>query len=131
MEDHGHCYYDSVRHTKYWEITSNNKDLYAPCNSYETCPFRGGVNQLWRNQLLGLAVVSDSETHFQHMHLSVLKHPQNTALDKTINQYKAMISDKSYFSVFDSSKLIAQARATEDTELIKWADWYQDLYLDL
>lgn len=130
IEDHGTCYYNSVRYTKYWEITSHNKDLYEPCYSYETCPFRGGVNQLWRNQLLGLAVVSDSKTDFQHMHLSVVKPPQNTALDKTINHYKAMISDQSYFSVFDSSDLITQARATEDKELIEWANWYQDLYLD-
>ena len=130
MEDHGHCYYNSVRHTKYWEITSNNKDIYTPCNSYETCPFRGGVNQLWRNQLLGLAIVSDSKTDFKHMHLSVVKHPQNASLDKTINQYKAMISDQSNFSVFDSNDIIAQARMTGDKELVKWSDWYQDLYLD-
>lgn len=120
------CYYHDVRKFNYWDITDLNKSFFVNADKHDECPFKGGMNQLWRNQLLGLAL--EKEKEYKHVYFSVVKHPDNTSLDKSINEYKALINNNPKFSVFTSLDVINAAKSVNDTSLDKWIKWYEDLY---
>ena len=122
------CYYHDARGFRYWEITARNLDLFRNHKNHTECPFKGGTNQLWRNQLLGLAVEREETLPFKRVYFSVVRHPANHYLDNTINQYRALIGDSDRFSVFTSIDIINAAKAVGDPELGRWKDWYRDLY---
>ncbi|MHA1278610.1 MAG: PGN_0703 family putative restriction endonuclease [Candidatus Helarchaeota archaeon] len=122
------CYYHSANHYNYWNITEDNQDFFVNHDQYEHCPFKGGLNQLWRNQLLGLSIEQDERQPYQHVTFSVVKHPRNTALDTTLEEYQNLIGNNSKFSVFTSVDVIKAAAGLDDTNLNHWIDWYQDLY---
>jgi hypothetical protein len=58
----------------------------------------------------------------------VVKHPRNTVLDKSLEEYQNLIAKNSKFSVFTSADVIDAATALDDPELNEWVEWYQDLY---
>jgi len=122
------CYYHDARRFKYWEITAKNLSFFRNHKGYSACPFKGGTNQLWRNQLLGLAVEKDKNLPYERVYFSVVKHPENCYLDKTINQYRAIIGDTDRFSVFTSLDVVNAAAGIGDAGLSRWVDWYRDLY---
>lgn len=131
ISDHSSCYYDTVRKTSYWRITRENYELFKNNDVSKTCPFRNGLNQLWRNQLLGLAIEADPTLPFKHVFLSVVKHPQNDALDATINNYIELVDSCKKFSVLTSKEFVDAAISTGNEALRHWAHWYSDLYLNL
>ena len=53
------CYYHSARKFNYWNITEQNRDFFVNHADHDSCPFRRGMNQLWRNQILGLSIEQD------------------------------------------------------------------------
>ena len=122
------CYYHDARQFKYWELTARNLSFFRNHKGYSECPFKGGTNQLWRNQLLGLAVEKEETLPFKRVYFSVVKHPENGYLDKTINKYRALIGDSDRFSVLTSSDVVKAAKATNDPGLGRWVNWYRDLY---
>ncbi len=128
LKDKNLCYYHDIRKFKYWDITDTNKSFFANADKYDECPFRGGMNQLWRNQLLGLAIENDINQPYKHVYFSVVKHPGNTSLDQSINEYMALINNNPKFSVFDSTDVLNAAQSVNDTTLNKWIKWYKGLY---
>ena len=50
------CYVHDVRGFNYWNITEANKEFFANHAQIAHFPFQGGMNKLWRNQLLAMAV---------------------------------------------------------------------------
>ena len=123
------CYYHDKCGYKYWEITRENQTFFKNHFQFTSCPFRGGMNQLWRNQLLGLAVEQDKTLPYKHVYFSVVKHAGNTSLDKTISEYKNLIGNNPEFSVFTSADVVNKAAAElHDSELDKWIAWYKELY---
>ena len=128
VDDPAACYYHDVRKFRYWEITRHNKVFFAQTDSDAECPFQGGMNQLWRNQLLGLAIEQDPSQPFRRAIFSVVKHPENSALDATLNRYRALVGDTPKFSVFGSNQFVEAAEALGDAELQTWAAWYRVLY---
>jgi hypothetical protein len=85
------------------------------------------MNQLWRNQLLSLAILQ-KETTFKHSHFSVVRHPENKALDATLKAYSELIAENPRFSTFTSADVVRSATAIQDDSLVAWADWYRNLY---
>ena len=85
------------------------------------------MNQLWRNQLLAMALEKNSEKYgYKHVCFSVVKHPDNPSLDKSIEKYKELTNNSSKFSVFTSLDLI---RAAQDVADLKdWINWYKGVY---
>lgn len=128
LADKHACYYHDVRKFKYWELTDAHQAFFAKHTPYPSCPFRGGMNQLWRNQLLGLAIEQSPAHPYEHVSFSVVKHPRNTSLDSTLTRYQALIDNNPKFSVFQSDALVRAAEAQGDEELDTWARWYRDLY---
>ncbi|MFA5297580.1 MAG: hypothetical protein WC389_05155 [Lutibacter sp.] len=121
-----YCFHHIFKERKYWNITDENQSFFANASNVESCPFKGGMNQLWRNQLLGFAL--EKESKFKKVCFSVVHHPENHSLVKSINEYKNLIANNSKFSTFTSKDVIEKAQAINDIEIEDWVLWYKELY---
>ncbi|ORC38342.1 hypothetical protein B4O97_00875 [Marispirochaeta aestuarii] len=126
MESKDSCYYHDICGYRYWDISEIHRDFFVNHAKHEECPFQGGMNQLWRNQLLTFAV--EQQGTFMHAHFSVVRHPRNTALDASIKDYIDLIGNNSKFSIFTSRDVIQAAETLRNNSLKEWADWYRTLY---
>lgn len=122
------CYYHSAKKFNYWTLTDTHQAYFARPATECVCPFMGGLNQLWRNQLLALGVQHAPNSKYKHVSFSVVHHPGNTALKKSMDAFKGMMSLELNFSSFTSDKIVSAAEALNDPELTAWAAWYRDLY---
>lgn len=123
------CYHHSVLHRGYWQITESNRDLFVNTCEHKTCPFQGGMNQLWRNQLLALAMEQSDTQPYQHASFSVVKHPANSFLDDSLKSFQLLLGGSSSFTVFTSEDLLRAAEKLNDEELSRWTAWYRDVYM--
>jgi len=121
-----YCFHHSFKDREYWNITDENKSFFENHAKHPSCPFKGGMNQLWRNQLLGFAL--EKAGVFKEVYFSVVKHPGNKALEASIGQYKDLTNHSTRFTVFDSKAVIVAASTMKDADLNKWIDWYRELY---
>lgn len=122
------CFYHDMNRYNYWDITDTNQDFFLNHARHVYCPFRNGLNQLWRNQLLGLSIEADERQPYKHVTFSVVKHPRNIYLDKSLKDYQVLIGNNPKFSIFTSSDVIAAAASIHDLELDQWIAWYRELY---
>lgn len=129
LENKDYCYCHNVKHYNYWNITEANKDFFLNHKSNDGCPFKDGLNQLWRNQLLALSIERNEKQPYKHVFFSVVKHPNNSSLDGSIDDYRKLIDTNSKFSVFTSSDVLKAATFINAEELNKWIKWYKNLYL--
>lgn len=125
------CYYHSAKRYKYWEITLKNTDVFPTetLQKEESCPFKGGMNQLWRNQLMATAIETDPNGRFKKVYFSVVHHPGNTYLLPTLQAFKNLLGQKDRFSWFTSDQVIDAAQLSDNPGIKTWAKWYRELYL--
>lgn len=128
IADKNSCYVHDVRGFNYWGITEANQDFLANHAQIPHCPFQGGMNQLWRNQLLAMAVEQDDRLPYKYVSFSVVRHPRNVSLDRSIRAFKELIDDNPKFSAFTSADVISAAAAAGDDRLDEWVAWYCALY---
>ena len=128
IDEKDSCYYHRKSKYNYWHITDKNQSFFANHHAFESCPFRKGMNQLWRNQLLAMAVEEDANNDFKNVCFSVVHHPDNHSLDKSINEYKTLVDNNPKFSTFTSRDVIDKASTVEDREIEEWIEWYRGLY---
>lgn len=128
LQEKGTCYYHDVRKFNYWNITERNQAFFTEHDQHVDCPFKGGMNQLWRNQLLGQAIEQDPAYPYQHVSFSVVKHPRNVALDSTLASYQKLIGNNPKFSVVQSDAFVCAAETQGDAQSSEWAKWYRELY---
>lgn len=128
VENPAPCYYHDVRKFNYWQITAANQGFFPNHKAFTHCPFQGGMNQLWRNQLLGLGIEQDERQPYRQVTFSVVRHPRNIVLNKTLEEYQALIDDNPKFTTFTSTEVIAAAEAMADKDLQAWTKWYRELY---
>lgn len=128
LGDKAVCYHHSANHYNFWNITDANRALFVNHAKHPTCPFIGGMNQLWRNQLLGLSIEQDERQPYKHVTFSVVKHPRNTYLDRSLAEYMDLIANNPKFSVFTSKDVLDAGAGLQDPELDQWIAWYRDLY---
>lgn len=126
LKNKGLCYYHSCSNYEYWNITEKNQSFFINHALHQSCPFKGGMNQLWRNQLLGFAI--EKQGKYKHVYFSVVHHPGNEELNESIKQYKELIGNNIQFSVFDSKEVIDITAKLNDAELNAWVNWYKELY---
>lgn len=128
VEDPAACYYHDVRNFNYWRITGDNQGFFPNHGRHNVCPFRDGMNQLWRNQLLALSIEQDDRQPFEQVTFSVARHPRNTALDQTIADYKDLVGDNPKFTCFTLAEVITAAESHADRKLQEWIGWYRAFY---
>jgi len=126
------CYYHSGCNFRYWDITLGDA---SPFNAnrireYNKCPFMGGMNQLWRNQLLATSLESSTSPRwpYKKVYFSVVYHPGNNSLKPSISEYQKLIGFNDRFFAFSSDKLLNQAKEISEPALSEWLHWYQELY---
>ena len=126
------CYYHSKCKFRYWDITVQdtspfNVDL---IREYDECPFKGGMNQLWRNLLLATSLETSPSPKwpYKKVYFSVVYHPRNDSLQPSINEFQKLIGYNDRFFAFSSEKLINRAKEINEPALSEWVRWYQELY---
>ena len=125
LKDHDKCYYHEHCGYYYWKIMEKYASFF--CGEYKSngCPFRRGMNQLWRNQLMALEL--ENRGIFKEVYFSVVSHPENSFLDKTINEYRELIKYSPKFYAFKSDTLVNGAI----NYLPDWSNWYKKVYLGI
>jgi len=125
------CYYHSACRYKYWNITTEHPTEFHFSNLLKTtiCPFIDGLNQLWRNQLLAIAIENSADWPYEKVFFSVVHHPKNFALAASMQAFSSLTGNSGRFFSFTSDRLVEQAKAGGSPELREWAVWYTDLYL--
>lgn len=123
-KDHDKCHYHKNCKYYYWDIMDQDaaKDFFKGIYNQRGCPFKGGMNQLWRNQMLALEL--ERRGIYKEVYFSVVTHPENSFLDKTMNEYKKLICNNPKFSDFKSKSLVDAA----SSYLPEWAMWYKSVY---
>lgn len=119
------CHYNKLGY-KYWDITAANLDKYSGAIQDVGCPFRGGLNQLWRNQILAFAL--QKEGMYNKVSFSVCHHAKNTMLDKSVGKYKALTNNNEMFTCFTNYDVLDAVSDTKDQFLSDWLQWYRDVY---
>jgi hypothetical protein len=128
LADHSKCYYTYNCGYKYWEITQrSNLYNFEKLKNKDHCPFIGGENQLWRNQLLSYSI--QEKGLFKKVHFSVVHHHENHDLGHTIAMYKQILNDSNIFGSFTSKDLINAAKSINDKSIKEWLDWFSGLYM--
>lgn len=118
------CHYHIIGY-EYWDILKKNLDKFQGSINIKGCPFKDGLNQLWRNQMLAFAL--QGKGTYNTVTFSVCHHAKNTMLDKSINRYKALTCGNQMFSSFTNYDIM-RAITTQDYDLQKWVQWYKDIY---
>ena len=132
VENPNFCYYQNPRSFRYWDITLGDS---SPFNinlirEYDECPFKGGLNQLWRNQLLAAGLESSTSPRwpYKKVYFSVVYHPGNNSLKPSISKFQELIGLSDRFFAFSSDKLISHAKELNEPALSEWLNWYTKLY---
>lgn len=131
LENKNLCVYHDHFNYNYWNLTQDYSSHFQNFEAYQSCPFQLGINQLWRNQLLGFAIANVKEGPFKdykNVYFSVVKHPQNIALNSVISEYQSMMRDTDVFSVFTSDQFVKAAMDYGNPDMINWSQWYQKAY---
>lgn len=118
------CHYHRIGYN-YWKIFGENKDKYNNSIKSNGCPFKNGLNQLWRNQLLAFAL---QETKvYSTVTFSVCHHAKNSMLGKSIKSYESLICNKKMFNSFTNYDVV-EAVTSKNKELAEWLQWYKEVY---
>lgn len=112
------CHYQIIGY-KYWELMKRHIDKYNKNVDIEGCPFIGGLNQLWRNQMLGFALREKGD--YKTVIFSVCHHEKNTMLNKSMDLYSKIINDSSMFSHFTNYDIL-DAVDSNCSELQPWSE---------
>ena len=132
LDDKTLCYYHSKSNYRYWDITLQDTSPFDAdrIREYKECPFIGGMNQLWRNQLLATSLESSTSPNwpYKKVYFSVVHHPRNDSLRPTITEYQNLIGYNDRFFAFTSDKLINRAIEINEPALNDWVRWYKELY---
>lgn len=130
IENPDRCYYHSGCNYRYWDITLGDA---SPFNTnrireYKVCPFIGGMNQLWRNQLLTTSIESSLQWPYRKVYFSVVYHPGNYCLKPSISEFQKLIGFTDRFFAFSSDELINRVKEINEPVLSEWLNWYQEIY---
>ena len=74
-----------------------------------------------------LAFALENTNMYKHVYFSVVHHEGNTALEKTMNKYRELISNDIKFTSFTNYDVIEAAQNNSNT-LSCWINWYRELY---
>jgi len=130
MKNPALCYYHSACGYQYWPLTLAETKEFPPerLRNHDMCPFAGGMNQLWRNQLLAIAIERAQQWPYQEVCFSVVRHPHNRALDASVEAFRQLTGSNGRFFAFTPKPIVDEAKRAGELSLRTWAQWYGDLY---
>jgi len=131
LVDRDKCYYHGACRYRYWDVTLESGFFSLEnIRRHVDCPFKSGMNQLWRNQLLGLSIenLRLPDLPFKKTFFSVVNHPDNHVLTPILRDYGGLVNHADRFSYFTSDKLVEAAKSSNDPFLNDWGSWYEGLY---
>ncbi len=125
------CHYQSSCRYAYWDIALANRDVFRLDSlGDEPCPFKGGMNQLWRNLLMATAIEKSADWPYRRVYFSVVHHPANKFLNQSMMAFRALLGSKAdRFTSFTSAEVLNHARHIDDSGIKDWAKWYERLYM--
>jgi len=74
-----------------------------------------------------LALALEKRGVFEEVYFSVVSHPENCFLDKTMNEFRELTNKSPKFYYFKSNSLVDKAVAY----LPDWSCWYKKVYLGI
>ena len=110
---------------KYWDIYRTHEEKYQGNIQIIGCPFREGLNQLWRNQLLGFALQETGV--YKNTTFSVCHHAKNRMLNQSILRYKELTCRNKMFNSFTNYDVLNAVNDVK-SDLHSWLNWYKDVY---
>lgn len=142
------CHYHNIGY-KYWDILNKHLNCFQGSAEANGCPFRDGLNQLWRNQMLAFALQETGT--YQTVTFSVCHHARNTMLNRSIKKYQALTGNDPMFSSFTNYDVLEAVSAqvypdkpdnaspqvgsdeidnpdTHSPHLQEWIKWYREVY---
>ncbi|MFC2009510.1 hypothetical protein ACFLT3_01125 [Chloroflexota bacterium] len=126
------CYYHSGCGYTYWNITKKYTDMFPTEKllNYTSCPFKDGLNQLWRNQLMAIAIENSDllDLSYKKVYFSVVRHPKNTSLQQSIEQWKDLTNHSDRFFEFTSDIIVEASKQVDNPKIHEWRRWYEELY---
>ena len=128
LQNKAACFHHDREKRNYWDITERNHGLFVNHAEHTQCPFQGGMNQLWRNQLLALALGEAQGGPYVDTAFSVVKHPANPHLDESLEAYRRLVAGSAKFTEINSDDVVRAAETLHDVALDQWARWYRNLY---
>ncbi len=130
LENPDLCYYHSEKKYAYWEYLKCDTTHFDinMIKRYEECPFKGGNNQLWRNQLLAIAIELSDDHPYTNVRFSVVHHSGNSELSNDITKHISKLKKKDRFFTFTSLDIIQASIESGNKALAEWANWYKELY---
>lgn len=102
------CHYHNIGY-RYWDILNKHLNRFQGPSEADGCPFRDGLNQLWRNQMLAFALQETGT--YQTVTFSVCHHARNTMLNRSIKKYQALIDNDPMFSSFTNYDVLEAVSA--------------------
>lgn len=118
------CHYHRIGYD-YWNITAQNQNAFKIDSEFHRCPFCGGMNQLWRNQLLAFAYMNCGQ--YAHVSFSVVHHRDNDSLETTLMEYRNLITSEITMTSFTNEDVVSVVEKIS-SGLSEWAIWYRNLY---
>lgn len=136
------CYYQSGKKYKYWELTHDKKSIFNH-SILEThsgvCPFKGSMQQLWRNMLLARAIQNDPTNPIHKAYFGVVYHQENDKLFRTkknfesenvADEFKHILSEKDKFFLITIQQILAEIKKNSPQTPV-WIEEYEEKYINL
>lgn len=140
--DTSNCYYQSGKNYSYWKLTQE-KNSFFDKNVFSAhegiCPFKGSLQQLWRNMLMAQAIENDPENPIQKTYFGVVHHKENEKLfrlkglsgfERTDVAFSSILKRKEKFFTISIQEVLENIRNVSEP-LPVWVYEYEEKYLNL
>lgn len=136
------CYYQSGKKYNYWGLTADKNsffDVNLLSKHLGICPFKGSLQQLWRNMLMVQAIENDPENEIKKTYFGVIYHAENeklfklrnfTGFDKTDNAFSSTLKRKEKFFTITIQDLIQNIKKVSNP-LPLWLNEYEEKYINI
>lgn len=138
--DTRYCYYESGKGYKYWDLTNHPNTFFDTniLSVYEgICPFKGSLQQLWRNILMAHAIENDPENPVRKAYFGVVYHKENEelfklkgfpAFDNTEKAFSSLIIKKDKFFTITIQEILEKIKKVSSPVPL-WVYEYEEKYI--
>lgn len=134
------CYYQSGKNYNYWKLTKHTDSFFDQnvlSAQVGTCPFKGSLQQLWRNMLMAQAIENDPENPVKEAYFRVVYHQENDELfrlkefsgfNETDQAFSSILKTKSRFFTITIQEILEKIKIVSSSVLL-WVNEYEEKYI--